>query len=421
MGTTTVFFSWQLDRPSSDCRNFIDKALETAVRNISRDIAVDEPPRDIQVDKDTKNVAGSPPIFETILEKIERAAVFVPDLTFVGTRANGDPTPNPNVLIEYGYALKAVASARIVGVMNGFYGRPTRQSLPFDLADYRFPITYNLAPDASEPERKSERDKLAKALELAIRMVLESDAYLSTLPKPPAPPVALYRDPAFGRSRFRHPNEPIGVHVSALTKFTGQGQPQKITLADGPPMWLRVAPKHQLSSFLKVTDLESGITKLATLPLYGGGGQSSSVRNNDGFGLCAVFPNHPAVSVVYVFTDGEIWAIDTFSSQSLPDVIPLDESMFVNSLQQCADFLRELNINGPYRWIAGFEGVNARFIDRPNDPMRRKAGPCMADVIEREGTFKTGDNPTSALELFFADIYDQCGLRRPTPKLIGLE
>jgi hypothetical protein len=74
--------------------------------------------------------------------------------------------------------------------MNEFYGKPTRQSLPFDLADNRFPITYNLAPDASEPERKSERDKLAKTLERAIRMVLESDAYLSTLPKPPAPPIA---------------------------------------------------------------------------------------------------------------------------------------------------------------------------------------------------------------------------------------
>jgi len=113
MGTATVFFSWQLDRPSSDCRNFIEKALESAVRNISRDIAIDEPPRDIQVDKDMKNVAGSPPIFNTILEKIERAAVFIPDLTFVGTRANGDPTPNPNALIEYGYALKTLTSAHM--------------------------------------------------------------------------------------------------------------------------------------------------------------------------------------------------------------------------------------------------------------------------------------------------------------------
>ena len=78
-------------------------------------------------------------------------------------------------------------------------------------------------------------------------------------------------------------------------------------------MWLRVAPNHQLSSLLKVTDLENRIIKLATLPLYGGGGQSSSIRNSDG---------------LYVFTDGEVWAIDTFSLQSVPDEIPLENRCF---------------------------------------------------------------------------------------------
>jgi hypothetical protein len=42
-----------------------------------------------------------PPIFDTILKKIDGAGIFLADVTFVGTRLDGSPTPNPNVLIEY--------------------------------------------------------------------------------------------------------------------------------------------------------------------------------------------------------------------------------------------------------------------------------------------------------------------------------
>jgi hypothetical protein len=88
----TVFFSWQSDRQSKTCRNFIEDALEKAVKSISNNLVVDEP---IRVDKDTEGVSGTPPIFETIRQKIEAAATVVSDVTFVAKRSNGDPTP-PN-------------------------------------------------------------------------------------------------------------------------------------------------------------------------------------------------------------------------------------------------------------------------------------------------------------------------------------
>ncbi len=103
---------------------------------------------DIQLDKDTKSVPGSPPIFDTILRKIEKAAIFIPDLTFVGKSDGDEPIPNPNVLIEYGFALRTVGHHRIVGVMNAAYGPP--ESLPFDLVHHRFPITYKLPEGASD-------------------------------------------------------------------------------------------------------------------------------------------------------------------------------------------------------------------------------------------------------------------------------
>jgi len=106
---TTIFFSWQSDRSASEGRNLIEKALEKAIKNLTADVEIKEAIRDeLQVDKDVKNIPGSPKIFETILAKIENAALVLCDLTFIGARPNGDPTPNPNVLIEYGYALKAI-------------------------------------------------------------------------------------------------------------------------------------------------------------------------------------------------------------------------------------------------------------------------------------------------------------------------
>src|ERR1700693_4033170 len=169
MSTATIFFSWQSDTPTREGRNTIEKALEPAVKRISEDFIVEEPFRELRVDKDTKDVPGLPPIFHTILEKIDRAAVFVPDLTFVSQRSNGDPSPNPNVLIEFGYALKSLTHVRIVAVMNTAHGQPARDSLPFDLALHRFPITYRLPDGAPDEMRRSVREQLTKELEAALR------------------------------------------------------------------------------------------------------------------------------------------------------------------------------------------------------------------------------------------------------------
>lgn len=82
----TIFFSSQSDRPAGRVEA-IEYAIKDAVALIARDVTVGEAVRDgLKVDKDTKGVPGSPSIIETIVSKIDRAAVFVPDLTFVGTR-----------------------------------------------------------------------------------------------------------------------------------------------------------------------------------------------------------------------------------------------------------------------------------------------------------------------------------------------
>jgi hypothetical protein len=168
----TVFFSWQADTPTREGRNFIARALETAVKRLVADTAIESAVRELIVDSDTQNIGGQPPIVETIFRKIDAASVFVPDLTFVGTRRDGRPTPNPNVLIEYGWALKSLTYYLIIPVMNTAFGEPTAETMPFNVAHLRRPICFHCAADLNDGERKAVRDKLAKDLEAAIRTVL---------------------------------------------------------------------------------------------------------------------------------------------------------------------------------------------------------------------------------------------------------
>ena len=92
----TVFYSWQSDRSTKEGRNLIQSALEIALKNIASDLQIEDSSRDesenatfLELDRDTKNVPGSPPIFQTILNKIQKASIFVADLTFCGTRCDG--------------------------------------------------------------------------------------------------------------------------------------------------------------------------------------------------------------------------------------------------------------------------------------------------------------------------------------------
>ncbi len=94
MRPLTVFYSWQMDRPSKLCRDFIGRALEEAVVLLAAERI------SLHIDSDTKDVPGTPAITDTILGKIRDCDLFLADMTYV---AAGDKLlPNPNVMGEYG-------------------------------------------------------------------------------------------------------------------------------------------------------------------------------------------------------------------------------------------------------------------------------------------------------------------------------
>ena len=158
-----IFYSWQSDLPNPTNRGFIQKALENAAKTIRKDGSIQVEP---VVDRDTMGIPGAPDIVSTILAKIDQAEVFVCDVSIINQDEISRSTPNPNVLIELGYAMKAIGSERIIMVINSAFGKP--ELLPFDLRMRRV-ISYNL-PEASE-DRATERKKLESSLEYGLRTI----------------------------------------------------------------------------------------------------------------------------------------------------------------------------------------------------------------------------------------------------------
>lgn len=181
-----VFFSWQSDTPNRVGRTFVEACLERAIGELQADAEVDPADRDLVVDRDTLDVPGSPPIMETIFGKIDSAAVFLADLTYVAERQGGGRTPNPNVCIEHGYALKALSWRRVIAVMNTAMGHPDQFELPFDVRHTRRPIMFDLPEDAEPDAKRAARDSLVKTLKAALKAVL-GDATARAAMAPPVP------------------------------------------------------------------------------------------------------------------------------------------------------------------------------------------------------------------------------------------
>ena len=170
----SLFFAWQSDSPLDDNKHLIRDAAKIAVKRVAADAEVEESPR---LDHDTKGMSGTPEVANAIFSKIERAGMFLADVTFVGSSRSHDgrdkKLPNMNAAIELGYAGRAIGWERIILVMNTAYGQPDEQV--FDIKHRRNPITFWVAADSTAEHRKEERNKLARTIEESIRARLSNE------------------------------------------------------------------------------------------------------------------------------------------------------------------------------------------------------------------------------------------------------
>lgn len=418
----TVFYSWQNDSPSNLNRSFIERALHEALKQLHSDATLENALRDatVELDKDTQGVAGSPPIAETILRKIEDCAVFVADLSFVGeskngfTNASGKPRqfPNPNVLIEYGYALKCHSHAKLIGIMNTAYGKPDAESLPFDLRHLRWPIIYHLT-DSSAVDKNDQFESLVQTLVKAIGLILSNHRSPNVLiekfvPQKSTTNPALY----FDKADDLIAEGPFGGEVSFV-------------VPDGGKAYLR------LYSTIAVPQIETefGAKSLAaggSLQPLGRVSGYSTVRNIFG----SIVYDHPHDGKLYHFTQlflsREIWGVDAqilnadylHQRQKEWGQQPLSwiangyiEEHFVSALQNYLNFAQtHLQLPVPLRVEAGLTGIKGYPIAVDNSGFRGKS---LRDFIQWQGEIAAYGKPAwEILEPFIDKIWANCGLQR---------
>jgi len=167
-----LFYSWQSDLPASITRNLIQDALERAAKAIARDESQWVRP---VIDRDTAGLDGTPNIADSIFAKIASSDAFVADVSIANPGTGGRPSPNPNVLIELGYAVGKLGWGRVLLIQNTAFGAP--DDLPFDLRGRRT-VTYH-APEGAE--KATVRAQLQQRLTIAIGSIA-GGAEVGTLP-----------------------------------------------------------------------------------------------------------------------------------------------------------------------------------------------------------------------------------------------
>lgn len=406
----TIFFSWQSDTSTKSGRNLVERALDRAVGAIGLDTEVEEAVREgLEVDRDTKGVSGSPPIVETIFKKIDAAAVFVADLTFAGRRPDGAPIPNPNVLIEYGWALKSLGHSRIVAIMNTAYGNPTDEEMPFDMRHLRHPIQYDCPESADEDTRSKVRNALAKQLEGAIRSVIDSDAFQATLPKPPPPVPFQAKNVQDGPARYRARGERLGITSDILMGG------RDVFLQDGPAMWLRLMPAFDPGMRWTALDFQSAIqSHLPPLGSFELGGYSS-FRADDGCGTFSSLGNgEPTPASAILFDTGEIWTINTICMQGHHYVPFRREYISTALIGYLSMFQEYLRFDGELDWEVGFDGVLDRFLGFENLDVPRVLGTkaqCLTSTIVFRDRYNKSASVSENIESCYSFVRTKCGFR----------
>lgn len=162
-----IFFCWQDHLEKKLHRFLIRDALNAAIAHVQSELP--DSACVIRLDSDTMDRSGSVNIADTILEKIATATVVVGDVTPVSIESPHDRCyyPNPNVMVEIGFASRCVGWSQVVLVLNSAACDPV--DLPFDVRGRRISV-YRCA---NEADRKSAHGQLKIIFQDAIIAVVQ--------------------------------------------------------------------------------------------------------------------------------------------------------------------------------------------------------------------------------------------------------
>jgi hypothetical protein len=435
-----IFWSWQSDTDGKTGRFFVRDALADAIMQLKQPEDVEEPhERDlreaIHLDQDRQGVSGTPPIAKVIFDKIDKTDVFVADVTPVASLKRLKPTDgeppekkviNPNVAIEYGYAVRKVGDELILLVQNTHYGN--RSDLPFDLQHKGSPIQYHLAPNASPAERVAEKKKLTGLFVSHLRACMATVTRSSALQarfdelSPRDGNRAFFWQPSEILARYgtRHPFGLREAEDDVYEYRFESHQALYVRLIPGTPH----SKSFTFDALMDIVEQKRTVRVMTTALMDG-----MPCKNAYGaiYYQCSG-DNLTPVAFTQLHRNGEIWSVTRECWQSLRDmeVVPMVamERALRHGLQNFLHVMQQsLGIDPPYEVEIGMRGLKGCCLARPlgrdriqvygnnySDPIQSDPSPVRR-VINDPGP----EAQTGVVEEFVRSVYALAGLDPPAP------
>lgn len=147
-----IFYSWQSDLPQNKTKLFIRECIDEAIT-----LALDSEAIEAVRDEATLGTTGSPDIVDTLFSKIDECDLFIADVTlcFTEDEEKVKRSPNPNVMLELGYAVKTLGWNRIICLCNTDFG----EKFPFDF-DHNRRTSYSFKASS----RMREKNRISKII-----------------------------------------------------------------------------------------------------------------------------------------------------------------------------------------------------------------------------------------------------------------
>lgn len=175
-----IFYSWQSDLPNNKNRGLINDSINDAMKNVFKN---NKNISEYNIESDSRNEVGTPDLMTSIFSKIDICDIFICDISIVNTcnlpitEKQIRKMPNPNVMVELGYASKSIGWSNIICIFNKEFARI--EDLPFDIR-FRKPLAYNTSFDKLEQKKQLTRLLEQTILDIINTRILDKQQYVKT-------------------------------------------------------------------------------------------------------------------------------------------------------------------------------------------------------------------------------------------------
>jgi len=163
-----TFYSWQSDTDRKIGRNFVQNCIEDSIAKVNKqlksNLKVIKEEKELVLDQATERTLGSVDIANSLFQKIDLCSIFICDISIV-QNSRKRKHPNPNVLIELGYASSRIGWENVIMIFNT--SKSKVENLPFDIRSRRvfdYKLSLNTSAEVKTQEKKRLKDRLISAL-----------------------------------------------------------------------------------------------------------------------------------------------------------------------------------------------------------------------------------------------------------------